>query len=272
MSQKRILVIEDDYDVAEMLLTYFETQEYQIFHAEDGRMGIEMARTHFPTLILLDVMLPYLDGYEVCRQLRSASLTKYIPVMFLTQRDDRADRVRGLELGADDYITKPFDVEELSLRVMSCIRRATRTSLQEARTGLPTGPLVDDERDTRHAQDQSFAEIRLGIEGLDAYRDVYGFIAADEAFGFAGHCIQEVVSVDGTPQDFIGVVDNDFVVLTHAPDPAAIEANIKGFFAESVKTFYSFVDVDQGGVILEPGTERERLAPLMCFNSVRATA
>lgn len=272
MSRKRILVIEDDYDVAEMLLTYFETREYQIYHAENGLSGLEMARTHFPNLVLLDVMLPDIDGYEVCQQLRQNSLTKYIPVIFLSQRDNRADRVRGLELGADDYVTKPFDVEELQLRVMSCIRRATRTSLQEARTGLPTGPLVDDERQSRQGKDQNPAEIRLGIEGFDAYRDVYGFIAADEAFGFAGQCIQEVISRVGTQQDFIGVAENDFVIFTHASDPVAIETQIKDYFAESVKAFYSFVDVDQGGVILEPGTAQERLAPLMSFNSVKTTA
>ena len=83
MSTKRILVIEDDYDVAEMLATYFESQEYQIIHAENGLSGLEMARTEFPNLILLDVMLPDIDGYEVCEQLRHTSLTKYIPVIFL---------------------------------------------------------------------------------------------------------------------------------------------------------------------------------------------
>lgn len=269
MSRKRILVIEDDYDVAEMLLTYFETQEYQIYHAENGLAGLEMARTYFPNLVLLDVMLPDIDGYEVCQQLRQTSLTKYIPVIFLSQRDGRADRVRGLELGADDYITKPFDVEELQLRVMSCIRRATRTSLQEARTGLPTGPLVDDERRSRQGKNQ--AEIRLGIEGFDAYRDVYGFIAADEAFGFAGQCVQEVISQQGTQADFIGVADNEFVIFTHASDPHDIETQIKDYFAENIKAFYSFVDVDQGGVILEPGTAHERLAPLMSFNTVKTT-
>ena len=272
MSKNRILVIEDDYDVAEMLVTYFGSQDYQIFHAESGLTGLEMARTEFPNLILLDVMLPDVDGYEVCEQLRHTSLTKYIPVIFLSQRDSRADRVRGLELGADDYVTKPFDVEELQLRMISCIRRATRTSLQEARTGLPTGPLVDDERQSRQTQGMNQAEIRLSIDGFDAYRDVYGFIAADEAFGFAGQCIQQVISHHGTQEDFIGVSDNEFVIFTHAPDPADIETQIKEHFSESVKAFYSFVDVDQGGVILEPGTAQERLAPLMRFNSVKTIA
>ncbi len=270
MSDKRILVIEDDFDVAEMLLMYFKSHDYEIFHAEDGPVGIEMARTHFPNIILLDVMLPHMDGYEVCLNLRKQSLTKYIPIIFLTQRDDRADLVKGLELGADDYITKPFDVDELRLRVGGSIRRATRTSLHEGRTGLPTGSMVEDELAQRAAHNVQCAELRLGINGYAAYRDVYGFIAADEAFGFAGRCIQEIVSTEGTARDFVGVVENHFIVLTHAAQPAAIEQQIKDQFAEGVRAFYNFMDADRGGVILEPGTAQEKIAPLMHLESLQA--
>ena len=271
MSDKRLLLIEDDYDVAEMLLTYLKAHEYEIFHAEDGNVGIEMARTHFPNLILLDVMLPYMDGYEVCLNLRRRSLTKYIPIIFLTQKDDRADRVKGLELGADDYITKPFDLDELRLRVNGSIRRAARSSLHEARTGLPTGSLIDDEMNQREADGVKCAELRLGINGYTAYSDVYGFIAADEAFGFAGRCIQEVISTEGTPLDFVGVVDNHFIILTHADQPVVIEEQIKDKFAEGVRAFYNFMDADRGGVIMQPNTPHEKVVPLMHLESMVAS-
>ena len=137
MANLRMLVIEDDYDVAEMLLMYFSSHHYDVFHADSGLAGIQMARAKYPQIILLDVMMPDIDGYETCQQLRQASLTKYIPIIFLTQRDERANKVKGLELGADDYITKPFDLDELRLRVQGAIRRATRESLHESRTGLP---------------------------------------------------------------------------------------------------------------------------------------
>jgi DNA-binding response OmpR family regulator len=271
MAKTRILVIEDDFDVAEMLLMYFGANQYEIFHAEDGNLGIDMARTHFPSLILLDVMLPHMDGYEVCRRLRQTSLTKYIPIIFLTQRDERADRVKGLELGADDYITKPFDVDELRLRVQGSIRRATRASLHEPRTGLPTGPLVNDEITRRDLEEVPYAEIRLGIDHFDAYQDVYSFLAADEAFGFAARCIQEIVSVSGTADDFIGVSDdNHFVILTHAEDGTTIEDRIKMQFGDGIRSFYNFADVDRGGVLINPGTASEKLVPLMALNSVKA--
>src|SRR5688572_25118114 len=146
MAKHRLLLIEDDPDVAEMLLMYFQALEYDVLHADNGKEGIELARTKFPNLILLDVMLPDMDGYEICFRLRKMSLTKYIPTLFLTQKDERASKVKGLELGADDYITKPFDIDELRLRVEGAIRRATRENLHEARSGLPTGQLIEDER------------------------------------------------------------------------------------------------------------------------------
>ncbi len=271
MANTRILVIEDDFDVAEMLLMYFGSHQFEIFHAEDGMTGIQMARSHFPTLILLDVMLPNMDGYEVCRKLREVSLTKYIPIIFLTQRDERADRVKGLELGADDYITKPFDVDELRLRVKGSIRRANRISLHEGRTGLPTGPLINDEIARREENQVTYTEARLGIEGFEAYSDVYGFMAADEAFGFAARCIQEVVSSKGTPNDFVGVMDNDFVVLLHN-NATELEEEIKTRFVEGIKAFYSFADVERAGVILKPGTSEEKIAPLMRLSSIKALA
>ena len=270
MSSKRILVIEDDFDVAEMLIIYFTSHQYEIFHADDGPAGVEMARTHFPNVILLDVMLPHMDGYEVCRRLRGASLTKYIPIIFLSQRDERADKVKGLELGADDYITKPFDIDELRLRVKGSIRRATRASLHEARTGLPTGPMVADEIARREDSAQGWHELRLGIYGFEAYGDVYGFIAADEAFGFAARCVQEIVSTDGTPDDFVGVVGNHFVILTHCADPNALENRIKAHFEKGIRSFYHFTDADRGGVITERGTADERIVALMKFQSVQA--
>src|SRR5215207_1160519 len=145
MPAYRLLLIEDDFDVAEMLLMYFQALQYEVLHADTGEAGIEIARTRFPNLILLDVLLPDMDGYDVCVNLRRRALTKYIPTLFLTQIDERSSKVKGLTLGADDYITKPFDIDELRLRVENAIKRARRENLNEPRTGLPTGELVEEE-------------------------------------------------------------------------------------------------------------------------------
>jgi len=263
MSRKRLLIVEDDHDVAEMLLLYFGAYQYDVVHAETGRDGIDLARSRFPQLILLDVMLPDMDGYEVCHTIRQTSFTRYIPIIFLTQRDERANKVKGLALGADDYVTKPFDIDELRLRVQSAIHRATRESLHEARSGLPTGPLIEEEIERRKNLEIPHHQFVLTLENFKAYTDVYGFMAANEAFGFAARAIQTVVSQKGTADDFVGVTEDRFVVLTHAEDVEPLVEEINQSFGDGVKAFYTFNDVEQGGLVMSTESNVQQLVPLM---------
>jgi len=264
MTKKRLLIIEDDVDVSEMLLAYFEAQGYEVFHAEEGAEGIALSRSKFPNLILLDVMLPDMEGFEICRTLRTTTLTKYIPITFLTQRDARADKVAGLELGADDYITKPFDIEELRLRVQGSIRRATRDHLHESRTGLPSGPLIQSE--LRLWQEKTgWHYLDITLVGLSTFREAYGFIAADESLGTAASVLSTVVSELGTPNDFIGTPEEGrFVIFTHAADIPAFIQKLTDCFRERVKTLYNFIDADRGYILVRnPQTGEERQSPLM---------
>lgn len=265
MSQPRLLLIEDDYDVAEMLTAYFGSINYTVQHADNGTEGIELARSAFPNLILLDVMLPDMDGYDVCARLRQYSLTRYIPTLFLTQRDERASKVRGLELGADDYITKPFDIEELRLRVDGSIRRATRENLHETRTGLPTGPLVAEEMN-RHTQ-AGAVELRFELRGFEAYQEHYSFMASADVLFHAARVLRAVIAREGTPNDFVGFNDETFVVATYA-DAVAIESAVQADFNTQVTAFYTFSDVQAGGILMKPGTPEEHLAPLMSLARV----
>lgn len=269
MANKLLLIVEDDYDVAEMLLTYFKSNHYDVIHADNGTDGVNMARTKFPNLILLDVMLPDMDGYDVCVRLRNTAMTRYIPIVFLTQKDERASKVRGLELGADDYITKPFDIDELRLRVQGSIRRATRENLHESRTGLPTGPMIDEVVQTKAGHNQPFSELVYTIEGFRFYHDQYGFVASDDVMAYAGNTIQKVVGEFGTQNDFVGIQEDRLIVLTHTDDIDQLDAIIKERFAEEVRAFYNFMDVDQGGLLINEGTDTEEVVPLMYFSSQR---
>lgn len=270
MPNKRLLVIEDDYDVAEMLMMYFTSHQYEVYHADSGMAGVEMARNKFPQLILLDVMMPDIDGYETCRRIRQTTLTKYIPVIFLTQKDERANKVKGLELGADDYITKPFDVDELRLRVQGAIRRATRENLHEARTGLPTGQLIAEEIERRGYFDKPFTELHLGMDGYRTYCDVYGFLAGNEVIAYAAKIVQHVVSELGTTEDFVGILDDHFVVLTGAHEAVDVIDQIKKRFTSGINAFYSFADVERGGLLTEAGTDKEKLVPIMALQPLQA--
>lgn len=267
MSKDRLLLIEDDFDVAEMLLMYFQSHDYELLHADTGAEGIELARKAFPTVIILDLMLPDMDGYEIFTQLRSMSLTKFMPVIFLTQRDERAAKVRGLEIGADDYITKPFDIDELRLRVQRSIRRATQENLHEPRTGLPTGAMVEEHVNKRRAE--GFHELHFYIENFQAYADVYSFMAANDVVAHAAKTIRDAVVEMGTDHDFVGIDGDEFVVMTGLDDIESLETVCKTRFAEQVKTFYTFADVEREGILLNVGEPDERFVGLMTFGVLR---
>ncbi len=263
MSKKRLLIIEDDADLAELLVTFFNSQGYEVLQADTGSEGIALARSKFPNLILLDVMLPDMQGFDVCQELRTATLTKYIPITFLTQRDARADKVAALELGADDYVTKPFDIEELRLRVQGSIRRATRDHLHEPRTGLPTGRLIQDEYERLRDRD-GWHYLSLRITHFDAFRDLYGFIAADQALALAAKVLTETIADFGTQDDFIGSSgDNTFAVFTHTRDIQGFRDSLIQNFKARIESVYSFSDLEQGYIVVGKDTLQEEHIPLM---------
>ncbi len=261
--KKRLLIIEDDVDVAEMLIVYFTGQGYEVFNAMTGGDGIAMARSKFPNLVLLDIMLPDMDGFDVCKALRTTMLTKYIPITFLTQKDGRADKVAGLELGADDYVTKPFDVEELRLRVQGSIRRSGREALQDPRTGLPTSSMIQDMREELSRR-PNFNELKVQLAGFKAFRDLYGFVAADDALSYTGQVLTETIAKNGTQDDFAGTFGEDsYVIFTFAPDVNAFIDMLVKRFAEGVKRFYNFMDSDRGYVVINEAHDDEQHVPLM---------
>src|SRR5260221_5540190 len=131
MAKKRLLIIEDDVDVAEMLVIYFTSQGYEVLNALTGNDGIAAARAKFPNLILLDVMLPDMDGFDVAKALRTTTLTKYIPITFLTQRDARADKVAGFGIGAGDFISKTIFFVEKQICVHRTLCRLARRQLPD---------------------------------------------------------------------------------------------------------------------------------------------
>ncbi len=119
---KKALIVEDDGNIAELLRLYLERDGFEVAYAADGGKGVELARSFEPDVILLDIMLPVKDGWQVCREVRAFSKT---PIVMLTAKGETMDKVAGLEMGADDYVTKPFEVKELLARVHAVMRRSS---------------------------------------------------------------------------------------------------------------------------------------------------
>ncbi len=263
MGKGRILVVEDDGDISNMLRIYFSSQGYEVLVAARGGEVLDRCKHQLPHVIVLDIMLPDIDGYEVCKKLRTNLRTSHIPIIFLTQKDERSDRIQGLELGADDYITKPFDIEELRLRVQNAQRRAEHESLTNPTTGLPSGKLIEEQLRLLMRK-KSWGLLYIGIVGIDIFTDVYGFVAGDDVLRFAALIIGEAVDSLGTTEDFIGHVGGDDFIVIAQPErvkPLA-DALIKRFNAE-IPTHYSFGDRKNGGITYKDQDGHEKFAPFM---------
>jgi diguanylate cyclase (GGDEF)-like protein len=238
--------VEDDIDIANMLKIYFTGMQYDVDVAHRGRDALEKVKHALPHLIVLDIMLPDIDGYEVCRTLRTSTRTSHIPVIFLTQKDERSDKLQGLELGADDYITKPFDIEELKLRVQGAIRRSERESLTDPRSGLPAGRLIEEQL-RRIIREKGWTLLDVRLNHFESFKDVYGFVAGDDVIRFASMVIGEVVDEVGTPSDFIGHAGGDnFIIITTDESALNIRQRLKKRFAEEIQSHYNFIDRQQG--------------------------
>jgi len=263
MTRGRILVVEDDLDIASMLRIYFTGQGYEISLAGRGQQALDLSRQELPSLIVLDILLPDMDGYAVCRELRTSPRTRHIPIIFLTQKDERSDRIAGLELGADDYITKPFDIEELRLRVQNAMARAERESLTDPRTGLPAGSEIERElRQRLRETDWTLLDCR--IESFDAYREVYGFLAADEVLRATAKLLGASVEADGADGDFIGHAGGEnFLVVTSQDRSAGLCQALKQGFDELVPSHYTPIDRDRGHLLFDRPGEPDQLAPFM---------
>ncbi len=264
MGKARLMIVEDDFDISNMLRIYFSGQGYDVEVAPRGTEALEKTRVSMPHLIVLDIMLPDINGYEVCRSLRLSTRTSHIPVIFLTQKDERSDRLQGLELGADDYITKPFDIEELKLRVQNAIARSERESLTDPQTGLPAGRLIEDQlrHVIRRRQGWSFLDIR--INHFEPFKDVYGFIAGNDVLRFTAMMIGEVVDNLGTSDDFVGHAGGDnFIVITTEEAANAIRQKLKSRFKEEVLSHYNFMDRQQGFILAPDENGTSQQTPLM---------
>ena len=263
MSKARLLIVEDDFDISNMLRIYFSGMNYEVDIAPRGTEALEKTRHNLPNLIVLDIMLPDIDGYEVCRVLRTNIRTSHIPVIFLTQRDERSDKLQGLELGADDYITKPFDIEELKLRVQNAIARAARESLTDPRTGLPSGRLIEDQL-RRAIRTSGWAMMDIRLNHFEPFKEVYGFVSGDDVLRFTAMLLGEVVDEVGTVNDFIGHAGGDnFVIITTEVAASQIYTRLKVRFAEEILPHYNFLDRQQRYIVTNDEAGRPQKWSLM---------
>ncbi|MCJ7702039.1 MAG: response regulator [Anaerolineales bacterium] len=240
--KQNILIVEDDVDVAEMLDAYFRVQGYAVTTVNWGLDAVKVCRQKRPDLVILDIRLPDIDGFEVARRLREARRTENIPIVFLTEKRGRTDILQGLEMGADDYITKPFDIQELRLRVRNALVRTTQGAINNPVTNLPEGSLVD-ERLSECLLQNDWAILVVSLEHMDDFREAYGFVASDDVLRAVSLMVHNAVRSEGNPTDFVGHLGaNEFVLLTQPDSLEVLKERIDKRLEQSLEYFYPLED------------------------------
>jgi len=246
--KSRIMIVEDDLDLSEMLNAYFSVQGYQVLTAAWGEEAVELSKKEHPDLIVLDIRLPDIDGYEVCRRVRQNRQTQFTPIIFLTEKRDRVDKLAGLELGVVDYITKPFDIQELRLRVRNALSRASQQTLINPITNFPESQLVEEQIQNMLYDDdrKDWAILLVTIQGLDRFRELYGFVASDDVLRAVSLMMNNTVREAGSTDDIIGHLDtHDFIIITSSERIEKIRERIQVRLQQSMEYFYPLKDRDK---------------------------
>jgi PleD family two-component response regulator len=242
----QILIVEDDVDLAEMLDTLFQDLGYEVSIIPYGEEALVLCEERIPELVILDIYLPDIDGYEVCRRLRNNPRTEHIAVIFLTVKTLQHDKLMGLELGAVDYITKPFDNEELKLRVQNIMREIQHKRSMDGVTGLPRGRLIE-EQFRLLLRRENWALMYIGISGFGPFKETYGLESAKMVLRITASTLLEAVGELGTVDDFVGHVgEDDFVVITVPARAQALMDRIKGDFKSALKDLGTVIEQEKG--------------------------
>jgi len=242
-----ILIVDDEEDIANLVALNLADEGYETHMVHRGDDALDLAVKLRPDLIVLDLMLPGVDGVEVCRLLRKDPRTTTTSIIMLTARNLPTDRVAGLEAGADDYVDKPFDLDELLARVQGRLRRARQLRQTSPLTGLPGNFEIEHRLDVLIADREPFALLHADLDGFKAYNDHYGFLRGDRAIVLTARVIGWAVADHGTASSFVGHIGGDDFAIVCDPDVARpIAESVVRSFDEQVANLYDPEERDRG--------------------------
>ena len=264
MSKPRILVAEDERHVREPLVILLNNADYDVIEAADGQMALEAAQHMLPDLIILDVMMPHMDGHEVCRRLRASHVTRNIPIIMLTARSEEESRLTGLEGGANDYIIKPWNKRELELRIKNALELSRLQRSASPLTGLPGNHALNEELKLRILRGKPFAMLQIDIDHFKSFNDYYNYQRGDQAIQAVARIIMEAADKHGNGEDFVGHIGGDDFVLITLPERAeAAGEDIIEVFNRVTPNLYDAEDIQRGHIEVRNRQKIMEKFPLM---------
>jgi diguanylate cyclase (GGDEF)-like protein len=258
-----ILVVDDDPDIARFVEVNLRSAGYDVSVASDGEQALEKAAALRPDLVLLDVMMPRIDGFEVAQRLRRNPQTASTSIIMLTAKALSTDKVLGLTAGADDYIIKPFDPIELLARVKGTLRRAKEMRNLSPLTGLPGNIRIQEEIERNVRDDRPFAVVYSDLDNFKAYNDEKGFVRGDRLIQATARIIQDAVVEFAGTDGFVGHVGGDDFVAVVPPESAEdIAKRIVERFDGDIHEFYEREDIKRGYIEVEDRKGEMQKLPL----------
>ncbi len=246
-SSFRILVCDDEPHILQILRFTLEKAGYQVATARNGKEALERVTVLRPDLVLLDIMMPEMTGYEVCRKMREDYRLNQIPVIMLTAKGDLSERVKGLEDGANDYLVKPYSNEELLLRVRNVLDWNIKQKEANPLTGLPGNTAIERELKRKINLRKPFAFLYIDIDNFKGFNDYYGYQKGDETISFLAAILVKTVEKLGSKEDFIGHVGgDDFVMITNTSKAEFMARYIIDEFDKSALFLLDERDVKRG--------------------------
>lgn len=235
----KILVVDDEPNIIEAIEENLKREGYQTVRAHSGEEALAMMPQEQPDLVLLDLTLPGMDGYEVCRQMQQDVRLIHIPVIMLTARSSTPDKVMGYQKGADDYITKPFDADELLVRVRSQLHHLYHEDVSEL-TGLPGSQAVEDAIQGRtESAEQPWSIVYIDIDRFTDFNETFSYIEGDEMIRTAATILREVMDQEGNGSDFLGHEGgDDFVIITTPERTKGLIETATTRFNQAAPDFY----------------------------------
>lgn len=250
MTKPRILVVDDEDDIRDILNITLSQESYEVIEAINGEEALKMVQQKDPDLIIIDYKMPIMDGREVCRRLKKDLLLRHIPIIMLTGKREVTDKVESIDAGADDYIVKPFEPQELLARIRMMLRRIEIDLEANPLTHLPGNISIMKELQIRIDKNSPFAVAYVDLDKFKSYNDKYGFEHGDEVIRETARILIRAVSELGTPEDFIGHIGgDDFVFIT---SPQLIEKlcqKVIEDFNKASPEFYTPEDAKNGYII-----------------------
>jgi diguanylate cyclase (GGDEF)-like protein len=265
--KKTVLIVDDEPHVIESIRTELESNGYRVVVSSNGKDAVDLARKVRPDLILLDILMPKLSGLEVCSRLRDDFLTSRIPIVILTVLSDTRKKVIALDGGADDFLTKPFDPEEVVARIRMIIRRTETNLGSNPLTRLPENTEIYREIEFRLKSRKKFALAYLDIDNFKAFDDKYGYEKGDKIIIETSMIVQSSIARYGNKKDFVGHIGgDDFVFITTPSKVDRICQNIIKRFDEIVPSFYTEEDRKRGFIECEDRRGNLNRFPLLTLS------